>query len=73
MSEIDKKRKVIAKILKQYRINKKLTQRELANKLGLNESDISKIESGTRNFTINRLIEISNVLEFEIINKYSKK
>ena len=37
------------------RISQNLTQKELAERTGINQADISKLENGTRNQTINLL------------------
>ena len=37
------------------RTSQKLTQKELAEKTGINQADISKLENGTRNPSINLL------------------
>ncbi|MCR5036462.1 MAG: helix-turn-helix domain-containing protein [Bacteroidales bacterium] len=53
----------IAEILKQ----KGMTQRDLANKLGKRESEISKWLTGRHNFTISTLSKISYILDSPII------
>lgn len=47
---------------------KNITQRELAEKLGKSESEISKWMCGTHNFTIKSLSKIETVLNEDIIN-----
>ena len=37
------------------RMSKNLTQKELAERTGINQADISKLENGTRNPTVNLL------------------
>ena len=37
------------------RISQNLTQRELAERTGINQADISKLENGTRNPSVNLL------------------
>lgn len=46
---------------------KKITQRELAEKLGKSESEISKWLSGTHNFTLKSLAKIESILNEEIL------
>lgn len=46
---------------------KNISQRELADKLGKSESEISKWLSGTHNFTIKSIAKIESVLEDEIV------
>jgi transcriptional regulator with XRE-family HTH domain len=55
------------------RISKNLTQKELAERTGIHQSDISKLENGTRNPTINLLKRLAEgmdmVLKIEFIPK----
>jgi transcriptional regulator with XRE-family HTH domain len=53
--------------LKNAREKSKLSQRALAEKLGVPQSHISKIESGKISPTISSLIEIARVLGFELM------
>ncbi len=53
---------VIAYQLKQLRQQKKLTQQQLAEKAGIDVTQISKIEKGTRNLTIETIARIVNAL-----------
>lgn len=53
---------VIAYQLKELRQQKKLTQQQLAEKIGINVTQISKIEKGTRNLTIETIAKIVNAL-----------
>jgi HTH-type transcriptional regulator / antitoxin HipB len=53
---------VIAYQLKQFRQQKKLTQQQLADKVGIDVTQISKIEKGTRNLTIETIARIVNAL-----------
>ncbi len=46
---------------------KGMTQKDLAEALGKNESEVSKWMRGTHNFTIRTLARISNVLGSQII------
>ena len=58
------------------RTSKNLTQKELAEKTGIHQADISKIENGSRNPSIkllNRLAEgMDMVLKIEFVPKSSK-
>lgn len=47
---------------------KGMTQRELAQKLGKKESEVSKWLTGRHNFTTNTLVRISLALDAPIIN-----
>ena len=54
-------------ILKRSREDKKLTQTALAEKLGVNQSSIAKIESGQVDLPTSRLIEMARVLGLEVV------
>ena len=55
------------------RTSKNLTQKELAERTGINQADISKVENGTRNPSINLLKRLADgmdmVLKIEFIPK----
>lgn len=55
------------------RIEKNLTQKQLAERTGINQADISKLENGTRNPTIGLLKRLAEgldmVLKIEFIPK----
>lgn len=55
------------------RIAQNLTQKELAEKTGINQADISKLENGTRNPSINLLKRLADgmgmVLKIEFVPK----
>lgn len=53
--------------IKQIRELKNLTQEHIANQLGLSVRAYSKIETGETQLTINRLNEISNILNIDPI------
>jgi DNA-binding XRE family transcriptional regulator len=53
---------VIAYQLKQLRQQKQLTQQQLAEKAGIDVTQISKIEKGTRNLTIETIARIVHAL-----------
>lgn len=65
--------KYLLKLLKSYRKKANLTQKELADKLDVNQSLISKIESGERKINIIELIMFLKVMNFnplEVIEKF---
>ncbi len=55
------------------RTSQNLTQKELAERTGIHQSDISKLENGTRNPTINLLKRLADgmgmVLKIEFVPK----
>lgn len=57
------------------RTTQNLTQKQLSEKTGINQADISKLENGTRNPTINLLKRLADgmdmVLKIEFIPKKS--
>lgn len=57
---------VIAYHLKQLRIKQQLTQEQLAKKVGMDKTQISKIEKGTRNLTLETITKIANALGAKI-------
>lgn len=48
------------------RISKNLTQKQLAEKTGIDQSDISKLENGTRNPTINLLKRLAEGMDMAL-------
>lgn len=61
-------RKRIAKNVKFYREKKFLTHEGLSLILGFDNSYISKLEKGNINITIDRLTQIANFFEIDILN-----
>lgn len=57
----------IADVLKAARLNKGLSQRALSKKVGLPQSHISKIENGIVDLQASSLIELSRVLDLELL------
>ena len=57
------------------RTNQNLTQKQLSEKTGIKQADISKLENGTRNPTINLLKRLADgmdmILKIEFIPKKS--
>ena len=55
------------------RVSQNLTQRELAERTGINQADISKLENGTRNPSLRLLQRLADgmdmVLKIEVIPK----
>jgi len=64
---------IIGKNIKKYRIENKLTQRQLAEKLLLSDSFIAKLESIThQTLSIDTLEQIAFVLNTDIKNFFNK-
>lgn len=63
----------IIKALVEARTSQHLTQKELAKRTGINQADISKLENGTRNPTVNLLKRLADgmgmTLKIELIPK----
>lgn len=57
---------VIGRKFKEYRKSKRLTQFELAEKVGLNEKQISRIEAGLNYPTYLTFVKLLKVLEINI-------
>jgi transcriptional regulator with XRE-family HTH domain len=55
----------LRQLLLERRERAKLTQRELAARLGWDQKVISKLERGSKRLTVLELIEIARVLEFD--------
>lgn len=58
----------IANVINILRINKKLSQEQLANLINVSRTTITKIESGKRKPTAEQLILLSNKLDFDLIS-----
>jgi len=55
--------KLIGKKIKKARTERKLTQEKFAEELDVSVSYISQVESGKKKFNLNRIIEVSKILE----------
>lgn len=64
----------VIRALVDARISKNLTQKELAELTGINQADISKMENGTRNPSVNMLKRLAEgmdmVLKIEFVPKH---
>jgi transcriptional regulator with XRE-family HTH domain len=56
----------IASLIKEARLAKSLTQRELGRRVGLPQSHISKIEKGGVDLQLSSLAEIARALDLEV-------
>lgn len=63
----------IIRAIADTRISQNLTQKELAKRTGIHQADISKLENGTRNPTLNLLKRLADgmgmVLKIEFVPK----
>jgi len=66
MKKDDALTKKIAKNLKKYRLRKKLSQMELAEKAGMHFTYYSQIERCQRNLSVKRLKDITDALGITI-------
>ena len=62
--DIDKK--LVAKVIQNARRNAKLTQAELAEKIGISEKHLSKIETGKNYPALDTFIKILNILNLTL-------
>lgn len=58
----------IGEIIAEIRLDKNLTQQELANMAGTRQSYLAKIEKGDVNFTIDTLFDIADALDVSVIH-----
>ena len=65
MITIDEMIKVCAANTKHARMNKKMTQSFLAEKIGITEKYVSDIETGRNTCSLDTLVAIANALEIE--------
>lgn len=64
----DNLRKLLGEKIKEIRINKGLSQRQLGSILRMGNSTISSVERGERNLTIDMLQRISDALEIDVVS-----
>ena len=70
-NEYGKQLEIAYQIL-QLRKNKKMSQAELAKKIGTKQSNIARMETGQQNFTIEILQRIASVFNCKLRVKFSK-
>lgn len=56
----------IIRAIVEARVSRNLTQKELAELTGINQSDISKLENGTRNPSVNLLKRLAEGMEMAL-------
>ena len=63
----------VIRAIVEARTSQNLTQKELAERTGINQADISKLENGTRNPSVNLLKRLADgmgmVLKIEVVPK----
>ena len=57
----------IGEILRSRRKARRVSQAQLAKKLGVSQSRLSAIEGGTAALTVDRLIALANVLDLQLV------
>lgn len=69
----DERYRQIAKRIVHYRMRKGLSQEELANKIGISKSYLSKIEApnSTKAFSLDVLFAIADGLEVDVIKFFT--
>lgn len=58
---------IIGDLIRQARQKQNLTQDELAKKLGINKSNISKMENNIKSMRIDTLMNVLNVLDAKVV------
>ena len=62
----ERERKVLGSSIKEIRLEKKMTQEDLADKAHINVSYLAKIENGYVNTTVRYLIKLSRALGVKV-------
>ncbi|WP_353884775.1 helix-turn-helix transcriptional regulator [uncultured Ruminococcus sp.] len=65
-NDVVKKRQAIISKIVQVRLEKEISQKQLAILTGIHRSNICRIESGRQNISIDTLIRIFDALGFDI-------
>ena len=64
--EFDLRMEVLGEMIKSVRKERKLTQEQLGELIGVQKSQISKLESNTRNVTIETIIKVFRALKANV-------
>jgi DNA-binding XRE family transcriptional regulator len=64
--EFDLKMEILGDLIKKTRKERNMTQKELGQLIGVNKSEISKLEKNSRNMTIGTVIKIFHALKTNI-------
>lgn len=65
--EFELKLDILGEIIKQTRKERNLTQEQLGKLIGVNKSEISKLERNARNMTLSTVLKIFNALKAKVI------
>jgi DNA-binding XRE family transcriptional regulator len=64
--EFDLKMELLGEMIKSVRKERHLTQEQLGNLVGVQKSQISKLESNTKNVTIETILKVFNALKANV-------
>ena len=64
--EFELKLDILGEMIKQTRKERNLTQEQLGELIGVNKSEISKLERNARNMTISTVLKIFNALKAKV-------
>lgn len=64
--EAELKTELIGDMIKKVRSERKLTQEQLGNLIGVKKSQISRLENNTKNVTVETIIRIFNAMKAEV-------
>ena len=64
--EFDLKMEILGEMIKKTRKERNMTQEELGQLIGVNKSEISKLEKNSRNMTIGTVIRIFHALKTNV-------
>ena len=61
------------KLLKNKRLSKNLTQKELAKQVNISEHHYQRLEYGTRNPSINLALRLCDILEIDLTDLFPRQ
>lgn len=64
--EFELKTELIGDMIKKVRNERKLTQEQLGELIGVKKSQISRLENNTKNITVETIIKIFNAMKAEV-------
>jgi len=64
--EFELKTELIGDMIRKVRKNRKLTQKELGELVGVKKAQISRLENNTKNVTVETIIRIFNAMKAEV-------